>query len=539
MTKNKRPECPCKGVKPGAKPVVCPHWNFAVICPEGAKEWNYDKNRKKPEELSPGSTKKMFFDCFVCGNTYDQQISVKSNGSKCPYCSGKRVWAGNSLATLYPEVSAQWDYEKNDQTPNDVAGGSNKYAYWICNHPKHANEPRGVFSWKSKIGNRTVNKRGCPSCNSPGYESTVGGTEGFIERARKIHGDKYDYSESVYKGAKIKVKIICPEHGIFEQDPDKHVNGSNGCMKCAKGYEQRVGGHEVFVKDVRKIHGDKYEYPDPYLKSDTKIKIVCKEIDSDGVPHGEFSQTPNDHKRGNGCPKCCIRYEQEFGGIDVFIEHSRKVHGDKYDYSKSIYVNNHTKIIIICNEKNKQGDSHGEFLQTPQTHKRGAGCPACAAIQTTSKFATSIIEYLETLGYKDQVSMDLEWTDVDNLRDTGPLKIDIYLRHENLMIEIDGKQHFRGGWHDKTPKCFENRLRKDYLKDVYALQFNRNFIRIPFNLEMDKVIELINYAIIESRANRRIHLSYEHFYVLLRSNNFLASFPVVNFGQIKCPLLEP
>ena len=107
------------------------------------------------------------------------------------------------------------------------------------------------------------------------------------------------------------------------------------------------------------------------------------------------------------------------------------------------------------------------------------------------------------------------------------------------MIEIDGKQHFRGGWHDKTPKCFENRLRKDYLKDVYALQFNRNFIRIPFNLEMDKVIELINYAIIESRANRRIHLSYEHFYVLLRSNNFLASFPVVNFGQIKCPLLEP
>ena len=56
----------------------------------------------------------------------------------------------------------------------------------------------------------------------------------FISKARKIHGDKYDYSKVEYVNCKVKVCIICPKHGEFWQKPDLHTNKKNGCPLCAK-----------------------------------------------------------------------------------------------------------------------------------------------------------------------------------------------------------------------------------------------------------------------------------------------------------------
>jgi len=112
-----------------------------------------------------------------------------------------------------------------------------------------------------------------------------------------------------------------------------------------------------------KIHGDKYDYSKvEYKNAHTKVCIVCKE-------HGEFYQTPNSHLNGNGCPKC------NNGGVHSnvysFIERAKKVHGDKYDYSKVEYVNAKTKVCIIC-------PIHGEFWQTPEKHLLGRGCRVCS-----------------------------------------------------------------------------------------------------------------------------------------------------------------
>ena len=123
--------------------------------------------------------------------------------------------------------------------------------------------------------------------------------EYFIEKARKIHGNKYDYSKVEYKGMKNNVCIICPEHGEFWQSPLNHLNGS-GCKKC--GYinisKKLKNSLDEFIKKAKEIHGDKYDYSKvEYIDTRTKVCIICPE-------HGEFWQRPQDHLYGRGCPVC-------------------------------------------------------------------------------------------------------------------------------------------------------------------------------------------------------------------------------------------
>ena len=202
--------------------------------------------------------------------------------------------------------------------------------------------------------------------------------EEFIKDARKVHGDKYDYSKVVYVGSKIKVCIICPKHGKFWQRPNEHIQG-NGCPKCGieNRSENRTSTKEEFIKKACEKHKGKYDYSKvKYVNNRTKVCIICPE-------HGEFWQTPNAHTQGQGCPKCkgCKNRERLTLTKEEFIEKSRKVHGNKYDYSKVEYVNARTKVCIICHE-------HGEFWQTPHMHTKGQGCPKCSGkyIPTTEEW---------------------------------------------------------------------------------------------------------------------------------------------------------
>lgn len=124
---------------------------------------------------------------------------------------------------------------------------------------------------------------------------------------------------------------------------------------------------ESFIDEAIKKHGDKYDYTKvEYVDCKTKVEIICP-------IHGSFWQTPNMHlSKGRGCPMC--------GGTmklndETFKERAFLVHGNKYDYRKVEYVNNKTKVVIICPE-------HGEFLQTPNSHLKGEGCPICKAVKS-------------------------------------------------------------------------------------------------------------------------------------------------------------
>ena len=200
----------------------------------------------------------------------------------------------------------------------------------------------------------------------------------FISDAREVHGDKYDYSKVKYVNQLTKVKLICNEHGEFLQYPKYHLKG-NGCVHCGnkRNSLRRRKSTEDFIESSINAHGDKYDYSKViYTTSPSKVTIICPE-------HGEFEQIALSHMSGHGCSRCSLSHPRN---NKSFILDAKKIHQDRYDYSKVEYKNNRTKVILICKE-------HGEFLQTPSEHLVGSGCIDCAGIRkkTTEQFIEEAI----------------------------------------------------------------------------------------------------------------------------------------------------
>lgn len=139
----------------------------------------------------------------------------------------------------------------------------------------------------------------------------------FIEKARKVHGDKYDYSKVEYKNNKTKVCIICPVHGEFEMRPDHHLSGQ-GCPKCANKYITT----EEWIDNANEMHKNFYNYSlVEYKNNRTPIKIICPK-------HGEFWQTPDKHLSGQGCPICCK------SKLETVLTSKLNEEGLKFEYQK-------------------------------------------------------------------------------------------------------------------------------------------------------------------------------------------------------------
>ena len=165
----------------------------------------------------------------------------------------------------------------------------------------------GIFSQRPK---EHIYGAGCPSCAREVSNSVIGSATGpkltkkarnaFVEKANTVHGSRYDYSEVEYLGCKHKVKIRCPEHGVFLQTPNLHLYG-NGCPECAKltrANENRITTEE-FIAAAREVHGDKYDYSKvKYVHHKKLVTIICP-------AHGEFRQAPNGHLyNSKGCSRC-------------------------------------------------------------------------------------------------------------------------------------------------------------------------------------------------------------------------------------------
>jgi hypothetical protein len=129
--------------------------------------------------------------------------------------------------------------------------------------------------------------------------------EKFIEKAILKHEGKYNYSLVEYTKANNKVKILCPKHGVFEQQPNNHLFGQ-GCIWCMGDNVRnaRKFTKEQWIEKFKLVHGDRYDYSNLKIGigagSEYKIIIICKK-------HGEFLQVPNAHLHlGCGCPYCNI-----------------------------------------------------------------------------------------------------------------------------------------------------------------------------------------------------------------------------------------
>jgi len=207
-----------------------------------------------------------------------------------------------------------------------IAVHGNKYDYKVVDY-KHSQSKvkiscpeHGEFEQRP---NDHLKGWGCPKCRVYAVSAALTkSTEDFIEDAKKIHGNKYGYSRVDYKHSKSKVKIVCSLHGEFEQAPNHHLGG-RGCPKC--GVAEKTKSTENFIEEAKKIHGNKYDYKHvDYKHSKSKVKISCS-------AHGEFEQAPNDHLKGQGCPKCAhelkiSKGEKEFLNEIKIPESNRQFH---------------------------------------------------------------------------------------------------------------------------------------------------------------------------------------------------------------------
>lgn len=300
---------------------------------------------------------------------------------------------------------------------------------------------------------------GCPIC---GYEKVSNklkmSSEEFINKSSIVHNYKYRYGKVIYKDIKKDVCILCPEHGYFWQTPETHLNGS-GCRLCAGNFK---GNAEQFIKKAVEIHKYKYIYElVKYVNAHTKIKIICKK-------HGIFEQRPNSHLNGNGCPFCkkdkLVDNNPKTKTTEEFIKQAKKIHGDLYDYSNTIYKRDRDIVSVICKK-------HGLFNQVANVHINGCGCPICnnskGEIEINKILKNNNINFIQQKKFKECF-------------DTLPLPFDFYLPDINTCIEYDGEQHYKPIKIFGGVKRYTLLKKHDEIKNKYCHKKGIRLIRITF-----------------------------------------------------------
>jgi len=295
-------------------------------------------------------------------------------------------------------------------------------------------------------------------------KTCISTTEEFIKRSKEINGDKYDYSLVNYENSKKKVKIICPKHGIFEQIPRNHIHLKAGCPMCSKNCDTI----EEFIKKCNIVHNNKYDYSlIIFYRKYKKIKIICPK-------HGQFEQYSYAHlDRKQGCPYCYK--EQMFDTKVEFINKSNLKHNNKYDYSLVNYENSKKKVKIICSK-------HGIFLQIPNDHIHGSGCPSCQE----SKGEKELSRILDEMNIKYKKEKKFKKCKYEKL-----LSFDFYLPDYNLCIEYDGKQHYESINYFGGLKTLEKQIIKDNIKTQFCLDNNIKLLRIRYDENINEKLEFL------------------------------------------------
>lgn len=248
----------------------------------------------------------------------------------------------------------------------------------------------------------SVHLRGakCKECKKAGIVDWVK-TKDFIELAKEIHGDEFDYSKVEYINDKSPITIICKKHGEFQTKPVIHKQGYK-CPVC------RYGGNSDekvvdFIKKAKEIHvGRDYDYSKVSFKIKTdKVTIVCP-------THGEFSQKAGAHLLGQKCPDCAKiegdSKQKRLTESEILLR-AANVHGDTYEYDLSEYVSSNEQIKIKCKK-------HGWFKQLLFNHLKGSGCLECGIDVQRNTLADFLDGAKEIHGDKYNYSLCTSYTNV-------------------------------------------------------------------------------------------------------------------------------
>lgn len=349
---------------------------------------------------------KVIVTCPEHGDFETTHSNHLGNKRGCPKCGIKKNATARTLSQ--EEVVARI---KQIQPSLDLSkfaySGMNSKSTFICQvHGEFQMTPAKILAGQK-----------CPKCI--GLYRTTGE---FIQLAKQIHGDRYDYSCVDYKNSTTPVTIICPKHGKFSMKPCVHLSNKSGCPKCGTGL---LSIYEFLsVASTDKIRSN-YSYPGLNFSSMSDvIAIGCPE-------HGIFYQTVSQHlKAGIPCPVC--RKRESFLTQDIFIDKLKKIHGDKYTYDKVQYKGCSEKVTITCKK-------HGDFCALAGNLLQGHGCPKCAVTQSNGE--KELIDFIRSIT-DDVITGDRTILNGKEL--------DIYIPSRNLAVEFDGLKWHSTEFKDKN-----------------------------------------------------------------------------------------
>ena len=272
--------------------------------------------------------------------------------------------------------------------------------------------------------------------------------EQFLEKVQQIHPN-LDFSKFKYIDSKTKSTVIChevdefgEEHGEFLISPN-HLLAHRGCAKCAKINKITK---EIIVKKIDKynVNGYQYEIPNT-INSKTKVYFTCNE-------GHKFSKRVDDIKSSIECPICkgitSVLYDEngdvipnKHYDVATFISESKKIHGDKYDYSKVEYKNCNIDVLIYCKEHNEW------FKQKPYYHLRGlSGCKFCKRDKVSEKLRSNVEEQIKKANEIHEGRYD--YSKVEYVNSTEKVCV-ICPKHGEFWVTFDNHIYRKSG----CPKC--------------------------------------------------------------------------------------
>ena len=230
-----------------------------------------------------------------------------------------------------------------------------------------------------------------------------------------------------------------------------------------------------FIDAAQKIHGTKYDYSLVQFKDNkSNISIICP-------IHGVFTQRLSNHLHNHGCLACA-----KIQNTDHFIIKAKSIHGDKYDYCDSVYINCLTPVKIYCKE-------HGEFMQKPPVHLSGkSGCPVCKY----PKGEKIIHDYL----LDNNIVFHTQFRLIKELipEYTKNMDIDFFVKHmdKQYFIEYDGEQHFvyKKHFHKKGYEDFQKQQERDNALNNFCELYKDKvtLIRFKYTQMKEDIIDLLN-----------------------------------------------
>jgi hypothetical protein len=430
----------------------------------------YDYSRVTENHIHRASTR-IPISCKDCGRKSFPTIRDHIHRPhQCPGCIRNHKWTYELFLARAHEIHGdRFDY--SNVRPEHVQGVKSKVPLncRICD-----------YDWSPTIYGHIHSQYGCPNC--AGKVKWV--YQVFLDRAKEIHGDKFDYSQITLDqvhGGKSHVPISCRTcRYAWTPTVDGHINGKYGCPNC---HGCRPWQYDEFLIVARDIHGDKFDYsnvtPDHIRGRRSRLPINCRTCQYNWNP------TLNTHIHGKkGCPNC---YGNSPWTLPKFLDSAKQIHGDLYDYSK--VTDGHVKnakshVPIFClhcrNEWSPSILSHIDL---------SSGCPRCR--KSKGELACERALQKLQLDHKPQFVIG----ELPNRRYDNSFQVNGKL----YLIEFDGRQHFKfiSYFHDSMD-VFLSLRKVDVIKTLVPLRLGHHIIRID-HTQVDNVEYHITQAICEDQ----------------------------------------